>query len=153
MEVSIGMKVEVCSEEEGFEGAVFDGTIIAFGNDVHENHTFFFQYDRFITEDLNGEPLVEEVYLKNMRPIPPYKQMPIDCSPGFAVEALDTDCWWRGIILNKFISPFDGKELFQIYFPNTCTMKAYSKSDLCLAQEWIEGQWTQLQWDLQQIFL
>ncbi|GLJ46977.1 hypothetical protein SUGI_0991490 [Cryptomeria japonica] len=73
MEVSVGMKVEVCSEEERFRGAWFEETIIAFGNDSHVKHTFFFQYDKFITEDLNGEPLKEEVYLKNMRPIPSYK--------------------------------------------------------------------------------
>ncbi|GLJ45831.1 hypothetical protein SUGI_0964400 [Cryptomeria japonica] len=153
MEVSIGMKVEVCSEEEGFKGAWFEGTIISFGNESHEKNTFLFQYEKFITEDLNGEALVEEVNLKNMRPIPPYKQMPIDCSPGFAVEALDTDCWWRGIIMKKFRSPFDGKELLQIYFPDTCTMKAYPQTNLCPAQEWIGGQWKQLQWDLQQIFM
>ncbi|GLJ08124.1 hypothetical protein SUGI_0081710 [Cryptomeria japonica] len=115
MEVSVGMKVKVCSEEEGFRGAWFEGAIIAFGNDIHDKNTFFFQYENFITDDSNGEALVEEVYLKNMRPIPPYKKMLIDFSPGFVVEELGTDCWWRGIIMNKFISPFDGEEIFQIY--------------------------------------
>ncbi|GLJ20199.1 hypothetical protein SUGI_0366620 [Cryptomeria japonica] len=153
MEVNVGMKVEVYSEEEGFEGAWFEGTIIAFGNDIHDKNTLFFQYKKFIIEGSNGEALLEEVYLKNMRPIPPCKHMPIDLPSGFVVEALDTDCWWRGIVINKFISPFDGKNLFQIYFPDTCTMKAYPKTDLRLTQEWIRGQWTQLQWDIQQIFM
>ncbi|GLJ31331.1 hypothetical protein SUGI_0628620 [Cryptomeria japonica] len=92
MEVNVGMKVEVCSEEEGFRGAWFEGAIIAFGNDSHDKNTFFLQYEKFITKGSNGEALLEEVYLKNMRPIPPCTQMPIDLSSGFAVEALDTDC-------------------------------------------------------------
>ncbi|GLJ25204.1 hypothetical protein SUGI_0482200 [Cryptomeria japonica] len=34
-----------------FRGAWFEGTIIAFGNDSHDKNTFFFQYEKFITED------------------------------------------------------------------------------------------------------
>ncbi|GLJ34765.1 hypothetical protein SUGI_0699720 [Cryptomeria japonica] len=139
MEVSIGMKVDVCSEEEGFRAAWFEGTTIAFGNDSHDMNTIFFQYEKFIIEDSNGEALVEELYLENLRPIQPYKQMSINLSPCFVVEVLDTDCWWRGNIMNKFISPFDGKDLFQIYFPNTCTVKAYPKTDLHPTQYLIRG--------------
>ncbi|GLJ18012.1 hypothetical protein SUGI_0317550 [Cryptomeria japonica] len=141
MEVSVGMKVEVCSEEEGYGGAWFKGTVIGFGH----GSKFFVQYEKFITEDLNGEALVEEVCLKNMRPIPPYKQMPTNCSTAFTVEAFDCDCWWRGLIVNKFLSPFSGEELFQIYFPDTRTIKAYPCSDLRPAQEWIRGMWRPLQ--------
>ncbi|GLJ17947.1 hypothetical protein SUGI_0315050 [Cryptomeria japonica] len=119
MKVKIGTKVEVCSEEEGYGGAWFEGSVIGFGNG-RKKRTFFVRYEKFVAEDLNGEALVEEVCLKNMRPIPPYKRMPKNLSAGIAVEALDSDCWWRGFIITRFRSPFSGEELFQLnseYWP------------------------------------
>ncbi|KAH9331084.1 hypothetical protein KI387_003192 [Taxus chinensis] len=140
MEVIVGMRAETCSDDEGFRGAWFEGTVITIS--THAG-TCKFQYDKFVTE--NRAPLVEDVCVKNMRPIPPYKPLPLNCSIGDAVEARDKDCWWRGIIVKKLqSSPTATTELLSIYFPDTRTVKAYPRSALRPAQEWLgSGQkWT-----------
>ena len=67
--------------------------------------------------------------------------MPSYIKDDLRVEVLENDCWWRGVIYDRFESPLSKEEFFEIYFPNTKTLNPFSRSQLRLAQEWIGGQW------------
>lgn len=135
MELRRGMRVEVCSSEDGYGGAWFEGLILTVTADRGRCRV---RYDKFVTDD--GKPLEEEVLLhSDVRPIPPHIQLPLHYSVGDAVEAYDTDCWWRGVIVKL---PTGAEEkLWLLYFPETCSLKAYPHSDLRPAQDWLRGNW------------
>jgi len=135
MELRKGMRVEMCCSEDGYGGAWFEGVILTV---TKYRWRCKIRYDKFVTDD--GNPLEEEAWLHSeVRPIPPYIQLPLQCSVGDAVEAYDTDCWWRGFIV-KLLTGAE-EELWVVYFPDTCTLKAYPHSDLRPAQEWLRGNW------------
>lgn len=130
MDLRKGKKVEACSSEEGYGGAWFEGVIVA-GCRGHGQCKI--QYDKFVADD--GKPLVEKVWASEVRPIPPPRRLPLRCSIRDTVEAYDTDCWWRGVIVKLEV------KICLVYFPDTGTIKAYGRSFLRPAQEWIEGKW------------
>ena len=135
MELKKGIRVEVCSSEEGYGGAWFEGVILSATPDGRRCKI---RYDKFVTDD--GKPLEGEVCLQTeVRPIPPHIQLPLHCSVGDAVEAYDTNCWWRGIIA-KLVTGAE-EELWVVYFPDTRTVKEYPHSDLRPAQQWLRGKW------------
>ena len=70
MDVHIGMKVEVSFDENGFEGAWFEATIIGRVANTTKPK-YYVRYHHFIIDEVSREPLVEEVFPKYMRPIPP----------------------------------------------------------------------------------
>nr|ABK23036.1 unknown [Picea sitchensis] len=135
MDLRRGMRVEVCSSEDGYGGAWFEGVILTVTADGRRCKI---RYDKFVTDD--GKPLEEEALLHSeVRPIPPHIQLPLHCSVGDAVEAYDTDCWWRGFIV-KLLTGAE-EELWVVYFPDTRTLEAYPRSSLRPAQQWIRGNW------------
>ena len=75
MNFNNGMKVEVCSDEDGFQGAWFLGTIIGHVANA-PRPKFFVQYDNFIIDEFIQEPLVEELFPEDIRPIPPIISLP-----------------------------------------------------------------------------
>ena len=75
MNFNNGMKVKVCSDEDGFQGAWFPGTIIGHVANA-PRPKFFVQYDNFITNKFTQEPLVEELFLEDIRPRPPIISLP-----------------------------------------------------------------------------
>lgn len=135
MEMRRGMRVDVCSSEDGYGGAWFEGLILTVTADRQRCRV---RYDKFVTDD--GKPLEEEVWLHSeVRPIPPNIQLPLHYLVGDAVEAYDTDCWWRGVIV-KLPTGTEEKH-WVVYFPDTCSLKAYPHSDLRPAQDWLQGNW------------
>ena len=104
MNFNNGMKVEVCSDEDGFQGAWFPGTIIGHVANA-PRPKFFVQYDNFITDEFTQESLIEEFFAHDIRPRPPIisllQYIPLD----LAVDVFENDSWWSGIVVHKFKSP------------------------------------------------
>lgn len=130
MDLRKGKKVEVCCSEEGYGGAWFEGVIVGA---CRGNGPCKIQYDKFVADD--GKPLVEKISANEVRPIPPRRRLPLRCSIRDTVEAYDTDCWWRGVIVKL------EAKIYVVYFPDTDTIKAYDRSVLRPAQEWVQGKW------------
>ena len=57
MENLIGMKIEMCSFQEGYQGAWFEGTIIEIVPNI-DDPTFYFEYHHFVTNEWTREQLV-----------------------------------------------------------------------------------------------
>ena len=91
MEVYIGMRVEAWYDEDGFQGAWFEGTIIG---RVHngERPKYFVCYDHFINNKWDRKPLIEEFFIEYLRPIPPPNNLPNFIPKQYCVELFDNDC-------------------------------------------------------------
>ena len=101
MNFNYGMKVEVCCDDDGFQGAWFSGTIIGWVENA-QRPTFFIQYDHFIIDELTQEPLIEEIFSNHIRPTPPIVSLlgyiPLDLD----VDVIENDCWWSSMVVDKF---------------------------------------------------
>ncbi|XP_065859718.1 protein AGENET DOMAIN (AGD)-CONTAINING P1-like [Euphorbia lathyris] len=127
---SKGTKVEVRSDEVGFQGAWFAATIV----DEMENDKFVIQYHGLLTED-GTDLLKEEANGSDIRPIPPS----ILCLRPFAllemVDAWYNEGWWVGRItrLHK-------NSKYTVHFMTNEEM-AFEHSQLRPHQDYIDGNW------------
>ena len=140
------MKIEMCSFEEGCQGAWFEGTII--GIELNrDDPTFYFEHDHFVNDDWTKEPLIEQVTIQCIRPLPPIIPLPSPINVGDSVEVRENDCWWRGIVQATFKSPLSHEPFCEVYFPDTRTLKPYSCSNMRPTLDWVDGQWRPRQWN------
>ncbi|XP_050217038.1 protein AGENET DOMAIN (AGD)-CONTAINING P1 [Mercurialis annua] len=131
--LSIGAKVEVKTDEEGYPGAWFGATIVGtIGNDK-----FLVQYMNLLTDD-ESAPLREIIYAKHIRPFPP----PIPSDAGFKqfekVDVWFNEMWWEGEVSGVLPG-----SRYIVYFKFTNESLEYDHSALRHHQEWIEGKWVQ----------
>ncbi|XVF05927.1 hypothetical protein REPUB_Repub06bG0004000 [Reevesia pubescens] len=126
-----GARVEVTSDEDGFEGAWFPAAIVkAVGKD-----RYLIQYETLRTED-DTDFLKEEYDTLHIRPYPPEIVVADRFKKLEEVDALYNDGWWVGVI-SKVLS--DSK--YEVYFKTTDEQMKFDHSDLRLHQDWIDGKW------------
>ncbi|XVE89539.1 hypothetical protein DITRI_Ditri20bG0004200 [Diplodiscus trichospermus] len=126
-----GAHVEVCSDEDGFEGAWFGAAIVKpVGKD-----RYLIQYKSLRTED-DTDFLKEEFDTLHIRPCPPEIVVADRFKKLDEVDALYNDGWWVGVI-SKVLS--DSK--YQVYFRTTNEEMKFNHTDLRLHQDWIDGKW------------
>ena len=113
MNVQVGMKVEVRCVQVGIQ--------------------YHIRYDHLLMDNVYCQPLVEDVLLENIKPDPL-----LSCS---VIEAFDCVGWWKGIIYDSFVSPLSFKEFYEVYFPNSCTLKPFMYTQLHPRQAWLRGEW------------
>ncbi|KAI3522365.1 hypothetical protein L1887_00087 [Cichorium endivia] len=125
-----GSLVEVCSDEDGFQGAWFAATVI---NQVSSGN-FLIQY-KSLRNDEDTEFLTEVVDSNHIRPHPVHEAVNHFCALE-EVDALYNDGWWVGVI-----SKVVGKQKYEVYFRGTDEEMVFKQSDLRRHQEWISGKW------------
>ncbi|KAK1368051.1 hypothetical protein POM88_034143 [Heracleum sosnowskyi] len=124
-----GDKVEVASEEDGYQGSYFEGTFFA----ELAKTEYIVQYKNLFKNDFSG-PLLEVVSGDELRPVPytilakgfrpgdiidsyakdgwtvPYTIPAKEFRPGDIVDAYSKDGWWVGMICVKI------KDKYVVYF-------------------------------------
>ncbi|XVE82312.1 hypothetical protein DITRI_Ditri15bG0138200 [Diplodiscus trichospermus] len=126
-----GMKVEVKSDEYGYEGSWFSAVIVdSLGNDK-----YLVEYLTLKTED-QAAFLKEEAYASYIRPRPPHAQCARRYELFENVDAWYNDGWWIGQII-KVLSGWR----YEVYFRTTSEVMEFKHNDLRLHQEWINGKW------------
>ncbi|KAK8480664.1 hypothetical protein V6N11_029323 [Hibiscus sabdariffa] len=129
-----GERVEVTSDEDGFEGAWFTGTIVkAVGKDK-----YLCQYDSLRTDDDN-DFLKEEFDALHIRPCPPEIVMADAFQKLDEVDAFYNDGWWVGVISKVLNSLPEMK--YEVYFKATQEEMKFKHSELRIHQDWINGKW------------
>ncbi|CAL1403716.1 unnamed protein product [Linum trigynum] len=127
-----GDRVEVASEEEGFHGSYFEGTVV----EVLGSSQYKVEYVNLTTEEDESELLIETVSGEFIRPVPPRIRFG---SGGFgvmdAVDAWDNDAWWVGRVTGK------KGPMYYVYFDYTGDEIAYPVSMLRVHLDWVNGQW------------
>ncbi|XP_012084134.1 protein AGENET DOMAIN (AGD)-CONTAINING P1 [Jatropha curcas] len=129
----IGTKVEVKSDEVGFQGAWFSAVIISkLGNDK-----FVVQYHSLLTDD--GSALLREVAsASNLRPFPPSICRVYPFKLSEMVDAWYNDGWWVGRIVKIVKIHEDLKYIVQF---KTREELEFAHSELRPHQEWIDENW------------
>ncbi|XP_050154452.1 protein AGENET DOMAIN (AGD)-CONTAINING P1-like isoform X3 [Malus sylvestris] len=126
-----GTTVEVCTDEDGFQGAWFAANIVK----VMEKDKFFIRYKTIKTDD-NKELLTEEVDAKHIRPRPPKVVAAESFSLTEDVDAFYNDGWWEGVI--RKVLP--GRR-YKVYFKGTDDELMFQHSDLRPRQDWMDRTW------------
>jgi len=126
-----GHRVEISNEEEGLSGARFPATIV---RKVGNGNGFFVEYRDLMTEDGKSK-LREIVQAHHVRPEPPALNQ--QCFYLHEeVDAYDHDGWWRGVV--NGILPHNR---YVVYFSKTKENCEYSRKQLRVHQDWINGKW------------
>ncbi|KAH9330644.1 hypothetical protein KI387_002752, partial [Taxus chinensis] len=129
MDYNAGTKVEVCTNEEGYRGAWFEGTVVSYkGGGIHK-----VEHENF--ENERKEPLKEDFHFTQIRPRPPKiktKNWKVD-NP---VEIYDCHCWWRGIVSEVLPAGY-----YRVYFPEYGE-KVYHMLAMRTRREWRNGKWS-----------
>ncbi|KAE8710527.1 Peroxidase 31, putative isoform 1 [Hibiscus syriacus] len=129
-----GECVEVTSDEDGFEGAWFTGTIVkAVGK-----HRYLVQYDCLRTDD-DTDFLKEEFDALHIRPCPPEIFMADAFQKLDEVDAFYLDGWWVGVISKVINSVSETK--YEVYFKATQEEMKFKHAELRMHQDWINEKW------------
>ncbi|XP_010032985.2 uncharacterized protein LOC104422373 isoform X1 [Eucalyptus grandis] len=143
----VGEKVEVASEEDGFQGSWHSGVVISRGI-----RTRRVEYDHILVDDGSGK-LVDSVcvppavdglvsctvdqhdYRASIRPVPPiYVTGPCDFSYGMCVDAFHMDAWWEGVIFDHNV----GAEKRNVFFPELGDQMLTQLTNIRVTQDWDE---------------
>jgi hypothetical protein len=126
-----GSKVEIMSEEEGFRGSFYTGTVVK----ATRTSKFIVEYDKLFEDEEGTKPLQETVNEFQIRPIAP-REKKREFKFSEEVDAFHNDGWWEGVIteVNE-----DGK--FAVFFRSTKEQIEFGEEDLRLHREWVNGAW------------
>ncbi|KAH9689742.1 protein AGENET DOMAIN (AGD)-CONTAINING P1 [Citrus sinensis] len=128
-----GSQVEISSNDVGFRGSWFMGTVIR--RPMARNPTkYLVEYSRLFETEAGKKPLKEVVDLDLLRPLAP-REKERQFKLGEEVDAFYNDGWWEGVITEVD----DGK--FAVYFRNSKEQIKFAAEDLRLHREWIKGEW------------
>ncbi|CAI0459582.1 unnamed protein product [Linum tenue] len=129
-----GDRVEISSDEPGFRGSWFAGTVIR--REAKNPNRYVVEYDK-LYEDESGEKLLQEtVDWVELRPPPPAEKKKVQLKFGDEVEAFHSDGWWEGAITAEHA---DGK--FAVFFRSSKEQIVFEEKELRLRREWVEGKW------------
>ncbi|KAB2073867.1 hypothetical protein ES319_A07G114100v1 [Gossypium barbadense] len=152
--LDVNEKVEVRSEEEGFQGSWHQGTVIAW-----DKRGFHIKYDHIVVDD-GSDSLVDIVgvspgingidctcenhrhYRGLMRRLPPKLEFSKwSLCYGICVDVWYMDAWWEGVIFDHE----DGSENRRVFFPDLGDEMVAGLGDLRITQDWddFEEEWHQ----------
>ncbi|EYU38408.1 hypothetical protein ABFS82_14G084400 [Erythranthe guttata] len=132
-----GADVEISSDEEGFRGSLYAGTVIRPpGNLTSRSAKVMVEYKTLMEDKAGKRRLREEVELVQLRPPPPEENRP---SFKFSdeVDAYYNDGWWEGIITQ--VVGEDNK--YSVFFRGSREQITFKASNLRLHREWANGMW------------
>ncbi|KAK7344288.1 hypothetical protein VNO77_13728 [Canavalia gladiata] len=128
---SPGTAVEVSSDDDGFRGSWFSGTVIR----RLTSDRFLVEYDNLMADDESSKQLREVLNLRNLRPLPP-SEPSREFKFGDEVDAFHNDGWWEGHITEEL-----GDERFAVYFRVSREQLVFPKEQLRLHREWLHLNW------------
>ncbi|KAL0412889.1 UNVERIFIED_CONTAM: protein AGENET DOMAIN (AGD)-CONTAINING P1 [Sesamum radiatum] len=131
-----GAEVEISSDEEGFRGSWYAGTVVRPPGNVKRGSAKVLVEYKTLTEDEKGtRPLREELQLVQLRPPPP-REKRRSFKFSEEVDAYYSDGWWEGII-----TEVAGEDKYLVFFRGTREQIAFKASELRLHREWVHGKW------------
>lgn len=126
-----GTAVEVSSEDDGFRGSWYSGTIIR----RLACDRFLVEYHNLMADEETSQNLREVLGLRHLRPLPP---MEIDRELKFGdeVDAYHNEGWWEGHITEELENG-----TFAVYFRASKEQLVFPKEQLRLHREWFNQTW------------
>ncbi|OMP09416.1 hypothetical protein COLO4_05529 [Corchorus olitorius] len=136
-----GSEVEISSNDPGFRGSWFTGTIIkrapqsARKNSNSAANQFVVQYTHLFEDEAGTMPLQETINAADLRPLAPRERVR-KFKFGEEVDAYHDDGWWEGVITKELEN---GK--FDVYFKGSKEQLEFGEDQLRLHREWANGSW------------
>ncbi|CAJ1977863.1 unnamed protein product [Sphenostylis stenocarpa] len=126
-----GTVVEVNSDDEGFRGSWFSGTIIR----RLASDRFLVEYDNLMADENSSKPLREILGIRHLRPILPSETGQV-FKFGDEVDAFYNDGWWEGHITKELED-----DKFAVYFRASKEQLVFPKEKLRIHREWFDYKW------------
>lgn len=127
----VGAKVEVKSDEEGYQGSWYPATIVR----PLGNGKYLLRYQTLETDD-ESDLLTEEADALFIRPSPPVIQQADQFRPLDEVDAWYNGGWWAGQVCKVL----KGSN-YTVYFRTANEILEFQHSDLRPHQNWLDGEW------------
>ncbi|KAG9457761.1 hypothetical protein H6P81_002269 [Aristolochia fimbriata] len=125
-----GDSVEIRTDEPGFTGAWFEGTIV-----VRSKRKQLTVEYRDLLDDDGVKPLQEIVDVSTLRPRRPPERGDRVFAVGDKVEALYNEGWWVGEVIGDL-----GDERYVVKFIDDSEL-IIRKADLRTRLDWVDGEW------------
>ncbi|CAI0392012.1 unnamed protein product [Linum tenue] len=127
----MGDRVEVSSDDPGFRGSRFAGTVIR--REAKNPNRYVVEYDQ-LYEDESGEKLLQETldWIQLRPPPPPPEKKKVQFKFGDEVEAFHNDGWWEGAITAEHSG---GK--FAVFLRGSKEQIVFEEKDLRLPVQWV----------------
>ncbi|TQE13333.1 hypothetical protein C1H46_001140 [Malus baccata] len=111
-------RVEVCNNEDGFQGAWFPAKIIdskplisttkkkrkSFSDSIKNSFSptkAEVQYETLLSDDDPDKPLTEFVEMGQIRPVPLDNNVDMPFEPGDKVDTFHLETWWLGVMIKR----------------------------------------------------
>ncbi|KAI3707286.1 hypothetical protein L6452_25673 [Arctium lappa] len=130
-----GAEVEVSSNDNGFRGAWYAGTVIKSKNS-NNKRLILVEYKTLMADESGTKPLRETLDVVQLRPLPPREKRDMDFKFSEEVDAYYNDGWWEGVITG--VNPGNR---YSVFFRATREQLEFSRSELRLHREWVYGKW------------
>ncbi|XP_076931804.1 protein AGENET DOMAIN (AGD)-CONTAINING P1-like [Bidens hawaiensis] len=130
-----GTEVEISSDDNGFRGAWYTGTVI---KPVIRNGKQLIQveYKTLMADESTTKPLRETLNVVQLRPLPPREKGERDFKFSEEVDAYYNDGWWEGVITGVLQA-----NRYSVFFRATREQLEFSATELRLHREWFYGNW------------
>ncbi|XP_059648410.1 protein AGENET DOMAIN (AGD)-CONTAINING P1 [Cornus florida] len=129
-----GSEVEISSNEDGFRGAWYTGTVIRPASSKTKNKILV-EYKTLMADEKGSKPLRESVDVVQLRPIPP-RESSRSFEFSAEVDACYNDGWWEGVITEVLAN-----KRYSVFFRGTREQIEFGQSELRLHREWVNGKW------------
>lgn len=140
---SLGSNVEVCSKENGSEGAWFPATILeppanpsAWKRKTFTSTKVLIQYKTLVSNEDPTKPLVEHTTVSLLRPAPPVENADELFQPNDVVDAFYLDAWWPGVVMSIV------GDKYTVGFKNPPDFQELGRNVLRSHWDWDHGVWT-----------
>lgn len=131
-----GAKVEISSDDEGFRGSWFVGTVIRPPKNFKKISAKVLVEYKTLTEDEKGKrPLREDLKMAQLRPLLP-RENRRSFKSSEEVDAYYNDGWWEGIITEVLKN-----DKYLVFFRGSREQLSFRSSQLRLHREWVYGRW------------
>lgn len=140
-----GAEIEISSDEEGFRGAWYAGTVIRpipkkqRSNNKEESSKslrVLVEYKTLMADKKGKRPLKETLSLIQLRPRPP-PERPRRLNVSEEVDAYYNDGWWEGVVMEVL-----GDGRYSVFFRGTRDQLEFEESQIRIHREWANGEWT-----------
>ncbi|KAI7757959.1 hypothetical protein M8C21_018680 [Ambrosia artemisiifolia] len=167
-QITKGSSVEVCSNDPGFEGAWYVGTLIdqLNPNPNPNQPKYIIKYDTLLKDDGSNDPLTETVDPSFVRPLPPRNLRRNNIKTAAVVvaaadvegkndgggggefemydvvDAYHREGWWIGVVKKVVVNNnIGGGRRYVVGFENPPEEVEFGRGQLRLHVDWVDGRW------------
>ncbi|CAK9137638.1 unnamed protein product [Ilex paraguariensis] len=128
-----GAEVEISSNDDGFRGAWYPGTVI---RPTRSENKVLVEYKTLTADEAGKKPLRETLDLVQLRPPPP-RERKRNFKFSEEVDAHHNDGWWEGVVTEVLDN---GR--YSVFFRGTREQIEFGEEQLRLHREWVNGKWS-----------